>query len=463
MMTSLYSAVSGLKAQQRKLDVIGNNIANVNTAGYKGQSVSFSDLLSQTISGATGGSRDTNRGGTNPKQIGLGVSISAITTNMSNGSTMSTGNSSDVAIGGGGFFIVQGGTVGEYQFTRAGSFGVDASGNLTVDGYKVCGWQRYTIDANGNYVYNTQQDVEPINIFSDSYNGNKRVIAPSATTAATLTGNLDPSVAAQSNATTPALHDIGDPTLLTDSDETATITVYDAQGNSYDVQVKLYKCHTNGAADTPANTTSYYWGAVSSDTSALTVTAGLNGYIRFDSSGKIVTGDTNFPTNPSITLTPQGTYAGAPAFSVSLDFTAISYYTSSSSSSGVTSNANGYTSGELEDYTIGSDGVIYGVYSNDQTQPLGMLGLADFNNPAGLQKIGNNLYVPTANSGEFTGAIAAGTGGTGTLTTGALEMSNVDLSEQFSEMMITQRAYQANSKIISTTDNILETLVNMVR
>ncbi len=453
MMTSLYSAVSGLKAQQRKLDVIGNNIANVNTAGYKGQSVSFSDLLSQTISGATAGSKDTNRGGTNPKQIGLGVSVSAITTNMTTGSTMSTGNGRDAAIGGDGFFVVQGGTVGEYQFTRAGSFGVDASGNLTVDGYKVCGWQQYSIDADGNYVYNTQQDVEPINVFSDRYNGNKRVIAPSASTESILTGNLNPSADANGI----ALDDID--AVPAESDETATLTVYDAQGNSYDVQIKLYKCFTDGTT----NTTSYYWEAVSSDTTALTVTGGLNGYIRFDSDGNIVTTDTAFPTNPSITLTPQGTYAGAPAFSVSLDLTELSYYKSSSSTSGVTTDTNGYASGELEDYTIGADGVIYGVYSNDQTQPLGMLGLAVFNNPSGLQKIGNNLYVPTANSGEYTGALAAGTGGTGTLTTGALEMSNVDLSEQFSEMMITQRAYQANSKIITTADSILETLVNMVR
>jgi flagellar hook protein FlgE len=127
------------------------------------------------------------------------------------------------------------------------------------------------------------------------------------------------------------------------------------------------------------------------------------------------------------------------------------------------SQIDGYESGELQDFTIGSDGLITGVYSNGQKEPLAMVALANFSNAAGLEKIGSNLYTTTANSGDFTGGVAAGSGGTGTLSSGTLEMSNVDLAQQFSEMMITQRAYQANSKIISTTDEMLETLVNLVR
>lgn len=454
MMMSLYAGVSGLRAQQSKLDVIGNNISNVNTAGYKQQTVSFSDLLSQTLSSATAASTTSNRGGTNPIQVGLGVSVSAIDTLMTTGSTQSTGNSTDLSISGNGFFIVKGGSTGDYQFTRAGNFGVDESGNLTVGGLTVCGWQDYggSAQSDGTYDYNTQKSVEPINLFSDSYNGNKKIISPQATTAATLTGNLSPSSAAQGT----SLNDIG--TDYT-SDVTSTMTVYDAQGNSYDVQVNFSKCFVD-TTDAANPVTSWYWETASSS-SDLTVSG--SGYISFDSSGKIVTTDsTSYNTNPTITITPTGDSASAASSTVKLDLTGISTYTSNSSSTVSVSQIDGYASGDLQDFTIGSDGVITGVYSNGQKQPLGMVALANFSNPAGLEKIGSNLYASTANSGDFTGGVVAGSGGTGTLSSGTLEMSNVDLAAQFSEMMITQRAYQANSKVISTTDEMLQTLVNMI-
>lgn len=453
MMTSMYSGVSGLKAQQQKLDVIGNNIANINTVGYKGQTVSFSDLLSQTISGATGANATSKTGGTNAKQVGLGVNVAAISTNMTNGSTQTTGNANDVSISGNGFFIVQGGAAGEYQFTRAGNFSMDESGNLTVNGDVVCGWEDYTVDADGNYVFNTQSSVEPINFYSDSYNGNKKICDPQATTSATIGGSLAPS--AEEKGT--ALNNITLP-LSSTADATATMLVYDGQGNSYHVQVKLYKCYT----DSTNNTTSYYWQADPSDTSALSLT-NASGYIEFGSDGKILTGVTGYNSNPTITMTPQWIYSGATAFTVSTDFSGIKYYSSSSDSGIAVSAIDGYPAGELEDFTISSDGVVMGVYSNDQKQPLGMIALANFNNPAGLEKVGNNLYIATANSGDFTGGVAAGAGGTGSLSAGTLEMSNVDLSEQFSEMMMAQRAYQANSKIITTTDNMLEIIVNLMR
>ncbi len=452
-MASLYSGLSGLKAQQEKLDVISNNIANMSTIGYKAQSVSFSDLLSQTLSGATAAS--ATKGGTNAIQVGLGVSVAATTIDMTTGSTQTTGNATDLSISGDGFFIVQGGSVGEYQFTRDGSFTVDTSGNLTVNGYLVCGWQQYTVDADGNYVFNTDKSVEPINLASDSYNGNKRIIAPKATTAAALTGNLSPSGTASGT----ALNAIDTTSLPSTPSGSTTMEVYDALGNKYDVQVKLYKCYT----DSSTNTTSYYWVVDSADTSSLAV-SNASGFIEFDSSGNIVTTDsTDYNTTPTVTFTPQGSYAGAAAFSVNLDFSDISYYSSASNSGVTVDSIDGYAAGELQEFTIGSDGVIYGVYSNDQTQPLGMIALATFTNPSGLSKIGSNLYATTANSGSFTGGVAAGTGGTGSLSSGTLEMSNVDLSEQLSEMMVAQRAYQANSKIITTSDNMMETVINMLR
>lgn len=460
MMMSMYSGVSGLKAQQTKLNVIGNNIANVNTVGYKYQTVSFSDLLSQTLSGATGANAATNQGGTNAKQIGLGVGVSATTTVMTTGSTQATGNSSDASISGDGFFIVQGGAKGEYQFTRAGNFGVDANGNLTVNGYLVCGWQDYggAAQSDGTYSFDTQKTVEPLNLFSDSYNGNKQMIAAKATTAASLSGNLLSSASTVDDAT--ALNDIGSGFSFdtTDADAITTMTVYDAQGNSYDIQVNFKKCYVD-TTDPDNPITSWYWEATSGDTAL----SNASGYVTFDSSGKIIKqpdSSADYTTAPVITV--AGSDSVTP-FTISLDLTGISTYTSSTSNSVSVSKIDGYEAGELQDFTIGSDGVITGVYSNGQTQPLGMIALATFANAAGLEKIGDNLYATTANSGAFTGGVPAGTKGTGSLSSGTLEMSNVDLAEQFSEMMITQRAYQANSKIISTSDEMMQTLINMVK
>jgi len=444
MMMSLYAGVSGLKSQQTKLNVIGNNIANINTTGYKEQTVSFADLLSQTISSATGSS--STKGGTNAKQIGLGTNVSAISTNMSTGSTQYTGLSTDLAIGGNGFFIVQGGSKGEYQFTRAGNLSVDSSGNLTVNGLEVCGWQDYTAMSDGTYEFNTQKTVEPLNLYAD----NKKLMAAKATTEASLMGNLDPTTEAHKTAL-----DAGDDV---DADDTTTMTVYDAQGNSFDVQVNFYKYETGTDTGGSALTT-WKW-EVASSTSDIDVTNG-SGYIQFNSSGDIITSDTTYSTTPSITLTPSE--GGTDAFPITLNLADIATYTSASNSGVSVSEIDGYKAGELQDFSIDANGVITGTYSNGETQPLAMLGLANFTNPAGLEKIGTNLYVTSTNSGDFTGGVAAGSGGTGSLSSGVLEMSNVDLAQEFSEMMITQRAYQANSKVISTSDDILEILMNMTR
>lgn len=435
MMLSMYSAVSGMKNQQTKLNVIANNISNVNTAGYKQQNVSFSDILSQTLSAAQGASTTTSQGGVNAKQIGLGVTVSSIDTSMATGSTQSTGNATDLSISGSGFFIVKGGSTGDYQFTRAGNFGVDSSGNLTVGGNLVCGWVDYggAAQADGSYVYDTQKTVEPINIFSDVYNGNKKIIPPQATTAVTVSGSLSPAATS------------------TDAATITTMQVYDAQGNSYDVQVQ----YTKDATDP----TVWNWTVVPTDTATGTISG--SGSIQFDTSGKIVSGSTTYPTAADITFTPADTSRAA--FTFNLDLSGISSYTSTTTSGVTVSKIDGYESGELQDFSIGSDGVITGVYSNGQSQALGMIALANFTNPAGLEKIGNNLYIATANSGKFTGGVVAGTGGTGALSAGTLEMSNVDLAGQFSEMMITQRAYQANSKVISASDEILQTLIGMVK
>lgn len=449
MMTSFFSAVSGMKAQQTGLNVIANNIANVNTIGYKQQRVVFGDLLSQTISSATGPS-DT-QGGKNPMQVGLGTSVASIDNIMTVGTPQYTGVGTDIALSGDGFLIVQGGSQDKYQFTRAGNLDVDEAGNLTVNGYQVCGWQSYTVDENGEYVFDTTKDVEPINIYSDEYNGNKKVLEPKASTDASFSGNLSPSASVVSGAT---LTNIGSTTSLT-FDSVSTMTTYDAQGNSYDVKVNWKKC----ATDSATGNTSWYWELDSADASL-----GMNpssGYLAFDSSGSLVTNNTTFNTTPTVTMTP--TDPGREAFDVKMDFSDISQYVSSDSKSSVTGEANGYEAGSLQGMGIASDGTIVGTYSNGQSQALGQIALANFDNPEGLEKIGDNLYVTTTNSGNFTGGVVAGSNGTGAMSSSCLEMSNVDLANEFSQMMITQRAYQANSKVISTSDSILESLMNMVR
>ncbi len=450
MMRCLYSGVSGLTVHQTKMDVIGNNISNVNTVGYKSSSVSFSDVLSQTMSGASAANEETGSGGTNPMQVGLGVGISAVSTNMTQGSLQSTGNETDLAIEGNGFFIVQGAGSDAYQFTRAGDFTVDASGNLvTSDGMLVCGWLDYggSAQADGTYEFDTEQEVEAINLYSDEYNLNKNVTAPQATDSMALSGNLDSSI----DASGIALDDID--TVPSEADFSTPMTVYDNLGNEYEVNANFYKCYVDDSNASDI-VTSWYWEIPSVDG----LDIDTSGYIQLDSDGQIIDGNTSFPISQDITLTPDSS-VGAEEFTITLDFESLTMYNIDSS---VESSGNGYTAGELSDFTIGEDGVITGIYTNGEQKPLGMIALAIFQNPSGLQKTGSNLYMATTNSGEFINGIAAGTTG-GSISTGVLEMSNVDLSSEFTEMIVTQRGYQANSRIITTADEMLQELVNLKR
>lgn len=561
MSSAMYTGVSGLKSQQTRLDVIGNNIANVNTLGYKSQRVTFSDIFSRMLQSATGPSRTSGRGGINPMQVGYGSKVNSIDTNMSTGSTQTTGDTRDAMIGGDGFFIVKDGNSGQYKFTRAGNFSVDKEGNLTVNGMKVCGWQQYTTDADGKINYNTQTTVQPLNL----YDNGKLIMPPKGSTTGKLSGNLDPSKKAHGT----ALDNIG--SVPATPDAVTTMTVFDEQGNSYDIQVKLSKCYTdastggsakgsvvldkNGytvaagtndklklavdggapieitippgkyespaafvdavnkaisgapelagkvkaeltadgklsfaatstgdnsgvvvsdgtppgalaayigtATNTPGATrsgnTSWFWQAVSAS-GDVTVGAPSSGYLEFDSKGKLITNDpAKFNPTPNLTLrTKSG------PLTLKMDMSQIATYKNSDETK-VTAGTDGYAAGKLADFAIGNDGMIIGMYSNNQKQPLGMLALAKFTNPAGLEKMGDNLYRTTTNSGEFTGGVAPGAEGTGGLQGGALEGSNVDLAEQFSDMMVTSRSYQANSKVITTADAMMETVINMVR
>jgi flagellar hook protein FlgE len=429
MMRSMFSGVSGLRAHQQRMDVIGNNVANVNTVGFKSSRVTFQEVFNQTLSGASAPDSATSRGGTNPMQVGLGTSVGSIDTLMSTGSSERTDNATDLSISGDGFFIVRGSSADTYKFTRAGNFGLDKLGNLVSgSGYCVYGWQKINEDG----TFDTESPVEPINLYNDAHNGNKKIIAAKATTSAAFSGNLD---AAKSPSA--------------ETQFAVPFSVYDSLGNSYELSVNFRK-------DTMDDTGTTWQYTITRDNGTDTPDTYHTGTVKFDTQGRIIDGAIS---NFTVDLDQNAT--GAADIPINLNFNNLTMYAADSSV--IPSDINGYSTGTLTTFSIGSDGIITGIYSNGEQQPLGCVALASFSNPAGLQKVGDNLFIPTTNSGNFTKGLAAGTGGTGTLTPGTLEMSNVDLSSEFTNMIITQRGFQANSRIITTSDEMLQELVNLKR
>ncbi len=443
MMRSMFSGVSGLMAHQVRMDVIGNNVANVNTIGFKSGRVTFQEVFSQTIKGASAPDAATGRGGTNPMQIGLGIGVGNVDTIVTRGSLQRTDNPTDLAIEGDGFFIVQGGAGDTYRFTRAGNFGIDKLGNLVAgNGMNVMGWQAYTRNPDGSYEFDTEQPVGPINIYYDEFNNNKRIIAARATTDAVFSGNLDSSRP-----------------IITNPDDSnvqfkVPVTVYDDLGNQYKLTIKFWK--TAASAGTSTTWTWEIDGGASGGNAVTPSTA--QGTITFDNFGRIQAGSTSAF---DIQLSPQTTDIGVQPFTVRFDFSNLTMYNADSSVK--PTNVNGYPTGNLVSFNIGPDGIITGIYSNGQQQPLGLIALASFENPAGLQKVGDNMFIPSTNSGDFNKAVKPGSEGVGMLNPGTLEMSNVDLSREFTDMIITQRGFQANSRIITTSDEMLQELVNLKR
>ncbi|SDE48452.1 flagellar hook-basal body complex protein [Sporomusa acidovorans] len=334
IMNALSTSVSGIKSSQTALDVIANNIANVNTTGYKSQSVTFSDILSQTIKAATAATDTT--GSTNASQVGLGVSVASTDTDMTVGTTSSSSNWTDVALTGSGYFIVQTSS-GEYAYTRNGSMSVDSEGNLTIDGYIVCGWEDYTLDDDGNITYNTSGSVEPINIYSDSYAGNKYTLTPVASTSSDITGYVSSKADVADGAT--GLTSIGDTTDL-DFDATTDIKVYDSQGNAYTVSVNMKKCAVEG------DTTTWYWELDNDD---VTISPS-SGYIAFDAEGNVVDSATTLSATVDDTtgytassITSSGVTDGDYTVKVTgtSDAYTITVYDSSGTSLGSTTSTTG--------------------------------------------------------------------------------------------------------------------------
>jgi flagellar hook protein FlgE len=396
MLRSLFSGVSGLRAHQTMLDVVGNNIANVNTTGFKASSVEFEDTLSQALKAA--GAPQGAQGGTNPAQVGLGVEVAAINTSFTQGPAETTGVSTDLMIQGDGFFMVNDG--GQQVYTRDGAFTFDQNGNLTTaNGGMVQGWTAV------NGVVNTSGATAGIKLPLGSS------MPPTATDSAVLAGNLP----ADGSGTPP----------------TNDLKVYDAKGVLVDATL-TYKY------DIASKT----WSLNFNDPSAATQPAAIP--LAFNPDGTISTA-----SPVSVTLNGQ---------TVKLDISGITAFGGANTAEVVSSTGNAM--GSLASYSISPDGTIEGVFTNGMKQPLGQIALATFNNPSGLSKVGNSEYAESVNSGQAQVG-SAGTGSRGQLASGELEGSNVDLSQEFSNLIIAQRGFEANSKVITTSDEVLQDLVNL--
>ncbi|MGN0318960.1 MAG: flagellar hook protein FlgE [Lachnospira sp.] len=443
MMRSLYSAVSGLKAHQTRMDVIGNNIANVNTVAYKAQSMTFSEVFYQTTQTASGPNSESGKGGTNAKQIGLGSNVGAISTSISTeGASERTDNPYDLRISGDSFFIVR--SSGATYFTRSGNFTVDAEGALvTSTGANVMGWQ---VDDDGNIVKDV---VSPLYVTSPKFT----YTSPMETTGVSITGNLN-----------------------ADSKDVITTTVnfYDSLGNSYQATLNL---EYNDAGAAGGNNTASYTitgGAVSKNGEPTTLAISAeNQVLEFNT----LTG-ASLEGNASLTLTitdPDGTNniqsigvnnGSDTESTITLDASGITMYadkTSLKSSTGINGVGAGKSVGKMTSVGIDESGCIVASYSNGDTKTIGQIAVTTFANPEGLEKIGDNMYAATLNSGSFDGIGEDVTASDGSITSGVLEMSNVDLASQFTNMITTQRGYQANSRIITVSDSLLEELINLKR
>lgn len=564
MMRSLYSGVAGLKTHQTKMDVIGNNIANVNTVSYKSQSVTFNTLLYQTTQAASGANAQTGLGGKNAKQIGLGSKTGAISTQIETaGSAQTTNNPFDIRITGDSFFIVNNGT--SNYFTRDGSFYVDGAGNLCMSstGYNVMGWQvddktqtirqdrvsalkimeasKMTyeaeattqgyisgiVDANDSNINSTAGKVISMLIYDNlgyQYSAKFTMHATSNKSQyyMTLEDVLDANGNSVSSTYKKGIHDLvkwgGKMTVNTNDtvsissqaqkyDGTGTITMKDdkTKGGPYNFT------NMKGTEIQDANkaVTGYTFkaDAIAADKKAAT----KNGLYEMLKNAYGMDDDTIDTINSmnidlktgEITITQKnvensvvvnydegtGTFKSVgdgntegnttvldfdtdtmKAFAdVTVDFTPSRQANNNKAATISATNGNtdgnyaGRKLGDMSGVTIGKDGKIYATYDNGCSRLLGQIAVANFANASGLSLEGDNLYAETQNSGAFDGVGSDITGNGGYMTTGELEMSNVDLSSEFTEMITTQRGFQANSRIITVSDTMLEELTNLKR
>ena len=549
MMRSMYSAVSGLKTHQTRMDVIGNNIANVNTVAFKSSSVTFSDILYQTTSNASGANATTGTGGVNAKQIGLGTTAAATKVSITSaGASETTGNPFDIRLtdkNSTNFFIVNNGS--ENVFTRSGSFYVDGSGNLCMSstGYTVMGWQ---VDETTGEI--RKDTVSALRIMQEK----NLTSAPEATTQATIAGVLDENdtdvkndagrvmnlnfydnlgyqytakFAIKSTGTdgkyTVELTSVLDSNnqniiknltkqeisqIFGDYQADATLGQYGlAKGCTYDAATKQYE--KDGKKYQKSATDPTVFEEVNNTTNTVSITEIFSGItttmandikdqasktkVEFDtktghatvkgektsydlvfdtSTGKFASigGDTpskmlNMSVLSSGLLNNNGNFQN-----ITVDFSqCLNYENGGKSTIGADAGATdgktgkGRKLGAMTGIFIDTSGRIYGTYDNGNTELLGQIAVAQFSNASGLEKVGESCYRTTLNSGEFDGIGVEISADGSSMTTGELEMSNVDLSSEFTSMITTQRGFQANSRVITTSDTLLEELVNLKR
>lgn len=479
MMRSLFSGVSGLKVHQAKMDVIGNNISNVNTVGFKSSSVTFSDVFYQTTKSASGPNAATGTTGRNAMQVGLGTNVASVTASVTTpGASQRTDNPFDVMIEGEGFFIVNNG--GTNYFTKAGSFNIDSQGTLcTAAGAAVMGWQ---VDSN-DPTKTVADAVSQLSIMAPE----NLYAKPEATTGVYVSGNIDSK----------------DTQISSNTGKVINITFFDSMGHGYtaDLRVKQTEDATNvysvavtdikdeqGLSIFANKLTDVDTGDITYEASAITsfsfggieyqADVAEDGTVTIDTADAPVI-SFNGSTGAFVSIGDGATPGDSISFSVNadpnpflpidVDFSSITMYSTSGSSSLEATKGNlegigaGKQVGNMTGVNIDASGKIYGKYDNGDSRLLGQIAVASFSNPAGLEAVGNSMFAATQNSGEFDGIGQDPTQGGGSLTTGVLEMSNVDLSAQFTDMITTQRGFQANSRIITTSDTLLEELINLKR
>ncbi|EMN42815.1 flagellar hook-basal body protein [Leptospira weilii str. LNT 1234] len=446
------------------MDVIGNNISNVNTHGFKTERVTFQDMISQELRGAS--EPKENIGGVNPQQVGLGSLIAAIDKIMTQGSLQTTGKNTDVAMSGEGFFIVKD---GDKQFyTRAGAFNLDKNGYYVnpANGLKVQGWNS-RLDDKGNKFINSSASIEDIIIPVYSKEPAK------ATSQIDFKSNLNSSApAVPPDATQEEITAmINDPDPKMRRGHVTTIKTFDDQGVQREFKMEFYKVRDNT------------WKARLSMTDATQLSADVSGTggqntqlpgnteleFGFTPDGKLVYVSDGVDSMNSGKLNAKVSFriAGNPAvqsFDLNLGeagmVDGITQFSSDFTTKAV--KQDGYTMGYLESFSIDNSGTITGVFSNGVRQPLARIATAVFNNPAGLDKAGDTMFAYSMNSGE-PNIGEAGVQGRGKINAGILEMSNVDLSDQFTDMIVTQRGFQANSRTITTSDQMIQEVLGLKR
>jgi flagellar hook protein FlgE len=405
-------ALTGLQADTVALNTIGNNLANLNTTAFKSETTSFEDLFYQNI-GSSGSS--------DPLQIGTGTRVAGTTSNFAQGGTTTTQNSTDMELEGNGFFVVQQGTT--QALTRAGNFQLDTQGNLiTTNGESVMGY------GTTNGVVNSSGSLTPLQI------------PINATQPAQPTGNIS------LNSTSPQGAVFASP-----------VTVYDSLGESHVATVTYTK--QAPVAGPPALTQWSY--AVALPAGDETGTPVNNtGTVSFNSAGVLVSPT----TNPVMTF--PGLADGASSLSINFNLLGASgtptVSETAAASTTSTSSQDGYASGTYQSFTVGNSGVLTATFSNGNTETVGQVAVATVANVDGLANIGGNDFKATAASGLMQIG-QAGVGARGTIEDDALEASNVDISQEFSNLIIAQRAFEANSKTVTTFDSVSETSINMIR